>query len=372
MDMKLLNICLFFIIFSSSLAAQEESVPVLSDTTVYEVVENLPYPLMNSCVPKKGSNWTVDSIRQCGERTLLGLLASNIRYPQEARDKNIQGTVVLNFIVEPTTNRITHITLLRDIGGGCGEEAIRVLKALDEAGLRWAPAANGGKPVRMKYTLPLKFKLQEALPYYISSTGDSIYTVLDTTPQFAGGDDSLAAFVINRLQYPNAWRDSCKAGIFEMALLVRNDGAIRVDNVLDFSNLGLDFQWEAQRLALKTVGMWKPATLNGKAVTTTLPLRVVFKSDAPGCKTVNDNFDKAMLLADEGAALLAENKPDDAIAKWTEALKLHPDNCELLYYRGTTYLNQNKRDEACQDFNRVKQILGITWFEEIRKLVCGW
>lgn len=368
--MKLLVTGLFLTIISFSLHAQDA--PVLTDTTIYEVAETMPYPLMNSCVPRRGSNWTVDSIRRCGEITLLGLMSSNIRYPEEAREKNIQGTVVLSFVVEPATNQITQVKLLRDIGGGCGEEAMRVLKALDEAGLRWAPATIGGKPVRMKHTLPLKFKLQEALPYYLTPGGDSIYTTLDAEPQFAGGDDSLATFVLNRLTYPKAWRDSCKAGIFEMALLVRSNGFTQVENVLDFNNLGLDFQWEAQRLANKTAGMWKPAVFDGKSVTTTFPLRVIFKSDAPGCKTVNDNFDKAMLLADEGAAKLAEDKPDEAIAKWTEALALHPNNCELLYYRGTTYLNQNKREEACQDFNQVKKILGVTWFEEIRKLVCGW
>jgi tetratricopeptide (TPR) repeat protein len=116
---------------------------------------------------------------------------------------------------------------------------------------------------------------------------------------------------------------------------------------------------------------WTPAQFEGKAVTATIPLRVMFKSDARICTAANDRFDRAMLLADEGANLLAQEKTDEAIAKWTEALQLQPDNCELLYYRGTAYVNQNKRTEACADYNRIKSILGVTWFEGIRRVVCG-
>jgi tetratricopeptide (TPR) repeat protein len=79
-----------------------------------------------------------------------------------------------------------------------------------------------------------------------------------------------------------------------------------------------------------------------------------------------------MLLADEGATLLEEDKTDEAIAKWTQALTLAPDNCEILYYRGTAYTNQNKKEEACKDYNRIKELIGVTWFEDIRRLVCGF
>lgn len=342
-----------------------------ADTTIHAIAETVPYPLFRSCMPANRADWSADSMRRCGEIQLLNLLASNIRYPQAARDSNIQGTVVLNFVVEPSTGGITNINLLRNIGGGCGEEALRVLKALDEAGLRWVPGTIAGKPARVRHTLPVKFKLTESLPYYISEAGDSIYTVLDTEPAYTAGYDSLLSHLLGKLRYPATWRDSCKTGIIEMELLVRKNADVNVENVLDFGNLGLDFQWEAMRLANRMDGQWTPATFEGRAVTATIPLRVMFKSDARQCATANDRFDQAMLLADEGANLLAQEKTDEAIAKWTEALKLQPDNCEILYYRGTAYVNQNKRNEACADYNRIKSILGVTWFEGIRRVVCG-
>lgn len=343
-----------------------------TDTTIYEVAERLPMPLLASCRPELHPDWPEDSIRRCANAQLLAVVSKNIRYPEAARMANIEGTVVTSFIVEPS-GQITQVRILKDIGGGCGEEAVRVLEALDEAGLRWLPAQREGKPVRMRQALPLRFRLQEALPYYIGDSGDSIYVDVETLPKFQNsGDDTLLAFILRELRYPADYRDSCKTGVIEMALIVRPDGGVEIESQLDFNNLGMDFQWEAVRLANRTAGQWTPATYRGKPVATTVPLRTLFKSDKAGCKKANDAFDKAMLLANEGGQLTADNQPEKALAKWNQALALQPDNTELLYYRGSTLLSLDRREEACQDFARIREILGTTWFEQLRRLMCGW
>lgn len=365
-DMKSTALTLFFSLVAQFLFAQNSQ-----DTTVYNIADAMPYPLLRSCDPSLHPGWNSDSIRRCAETQFFRILAANIRYPADAHDKELQGTVVVTCIIEPQTGKMSQLALLKDIGGGCGEEAIRVLSALEEAGLRWQPGMLNGKPVRVRHALPIRFRLEEALPYYVSTEGDTIYTQYDKGPEFKGGIDSLASFVINQLQYPASWKDSCKTGIMEMAVVIRSDGGIYVTNQLDFSNLGLDFQFEALRLARRTGGMWIPAQFNGKNVSTNLPLRVVFKSDEAGCAAANSQFDRAMILADEGAVLMEQDKVDEAIKKWDEALALQPDNCELLYYRGSAHMNKDRREDACKDFQRVKEILGITWFEDIRRLLCG-
>jgi len=363
-----LTLATFLFLFSAGILNAQSAV---TDTTIYDVAERMPYPLLNSCNPTLHPDWTDDSIRRCAEIQLLTLLSQNIRYPEDARVKNVQGTVVVSFVVEPN-GRMTHYKLLKDIGDGCGEEALRVLMAMDTIGLRWQPAQREGQPIRMRQSLPLRFKLQEALPYYITEANDTIYSVLDAEPVFKGGMDTLLTFIYNRLKYPAAYVDSCKTGVVEMSLIIRTDGSVEVDNQIDFLNLGADFQWEAVRLANRTNLMWTPAKYDEKSVTTTLPLRVLFKSPAKGCAAANDRFDRATLLANEGATLLEQQKTEEAIQKWTEALAIVPNNTEWLYYRGTTLLNLNRREDACKDYNRVKQILGITWFEGVRKLICGW
>jgi len=339
------------------------------DTTVHDAVERLPLPLINGCLPEQHPDWPEDSLRRCAERGLLALISRNIRYPEEARRANIEGTVVVSFIVE-TDGRLSDVRPIKDIGGGCGAEAVRVIEALTEAGLRWQPARLGGKSVRMRQALPLRFRLEEAPPFYLNARGDSVYTVLDALPKFkGGGEDSLIAFVLRTLRYPPAYRDSCKVGVIETALLIYPTGAVAIDNQLDFSNLGMDFQWEAVSLVNRTGGLWTPAYYEGRPVTTSVPLRVLFKSDAPRCQSANQAFDQAMLLAAEAAQLEDLN---EALSKWNQAIRLQPDNTELLYYRGTTLLGLNRREEACQDFAQIRRLLGITWFEPLRRAVCGW
>ena len=82
-------------------------------------------------------------------------LVNNINYPGEAREISIQGTVYLSFIVEPDGS-ISNITILRGIGGGCEEEALRVVKSMP----KWVPGKQNGHPVRVMLTLPVKFSLK--------------------------------------------------------------------------------------------------------------------------------------------------------------------------------------------------------------------
>lgn len=341
------------------------------DTTIYEVADAMPYPYIPACRAEAHPGWTLDSVRRCGEIGLFSLLSKNINYPEAARKDNIQGTTVVSFIVE-MDGQMSQCRILKDIGGGCGQEALRIVNALNQAGFRWMPAQYKGKAVRMRQSLPIRFKLQEALPYYISEEGDTIYNSIDAEASFQGGLEALSKFTLNNLTYPPEYKDSCKTGIIEMSLLIRKDGNLNVVSNLDFSNLGMDFQWQAMRMAKKTAGLWTPAQYQGKPVGTVVPLRALFKSDKAGCATANANFDKAVLLSDEGAALLESNKAEEALKKWTEALRFQPNNTEFLYYRGTTLLNLNRREEACKDYNLIYSLLGITWFEPIRKIMCGW
>ncbi|MCC7246442.1 MAG: TonB family protein [Saprospiraceae bacterium] len=366
MNRKLFILCIASLFSGMTMVAQTGA----TDTLLYEVVEEMPYPQMRACQPELHPEWPADSLRKCAESALLSLLAKNIQYPQEARENNIQGSVVVSFIVE-TDGKMSQYKLLRDIGGGCGAEALRVLQALQEVGLRWKPAKTGGKSVRFRYAMPLRFKLTEALPYYINELGDSVYTELERSPEYKFGLDSLINFVFKRLEYPAKYKDSCRTGIIEMSLYVRPDGTASVLNQLDFNNLGADFQWEALRLVNRLNGQWMPALYRGRKVGTTMPLRVMFKSNAGSCEARNQQFDQAMILADEGAVLSENSKYEEAIQKWTQALTFLPNNTEILYYRGTAFLNINKRDEACADWNQIKTLLGVTWFEGVRRAVCG-
>lgn len=90
-----------------------------------------------------------------GDAARMKFLRDNIKYPQIARESGIQGTVYVTFVVEKD-GRVTDIRVLRGIGGGCDEEAVRVIKAMP----RWQPGKQRGKPVRVQFNMPIKFTLQ--------------------------------------------------------------------------------------------------------------------------------------------------------------------------------------------------------------------
>jgi protein TonB len=89
-----------------------------------------------------------------GDEARIKFLQNNIKYPQMARESNIQGTVYVTFVVE-RDGRVTDVRVLRGIGGGCDEEAIRVIKAMP----KWNPGKQRGKPVRVQFNMPIKFTL---------------------------------------------------------------------------------------------------------------------------------------------------------------------------------------------------------------------
>jgi len=90
-----------------------------------------------------------------GESALLKYLSSNIKYPPLARENNIQGTVYVTFEIDQN-GKVKDAKILRGIGGGCDEEALRVVSAMPQ----WKPGKQRGKPVRVQYNLPVRFTLK--------------------------------------------------------------------------------------------------------------------------------------------------------------------------------------------------------------------
>jgi len=90
-----------------------------------------------------------------GESALVKYLSQNIKYPPIARENGITGTVYLTFVIDQTGS-VKDVKILRGIGGGCDEEAKRVVNAMP----RWTAGKQRGKNVSVQYNLPVKFTLK--------------------------------------------------------------------------------------------------------------------------------------------------------------------------------------------------------------------
>lgn len=90
-----------------------------------------------------------------GEKKMMEYVAKNVKYPQLAKEVGTQGRVFVSFVVEKDGS-ITNVTILRGIGSGCDEEAMRVVKSMP----KWNPGLQCGRAVRVSCNLPINFKLQ--------------------------------------------------------------------------------------------------------------------------------------------------------------------------------------------------------------------
>jgi TonB family protein len=100
------------------------------------------------------NNYEISPEYNGGENARIKYLQESIKYPDFARERGIQGTVYTTFIVEKD-GKLSQIRILRGIGGGCDEEAIRVVKAMPN----WNPGKEKGKPVRVQFNMPIKYTL---------------------------------------------------------------------------------------------------------------------------------------------------------------------------------------------------------------------
>lgn len=127
--------------------------PQPEETPLYKVVEQMPrFP---GCEHFSSNQ----EITTCAQQELLKFIYKNLSYPAEATENRTEGTVVITFVVEKNGS-ISNARIVREIGDGCGEEALRVVNLMTAQGLAWIPGEQRGAPVRVQFNLPVKFKLE--------------------------------------------------------------------------------------------------------------------------------------------------------------------------------------------------------------------
>ena len=87
----------------------------------------------------------------------LATYTTQLQYPQKAQDRNVQGQVTIGFTVD-TQGKTTNHRVLRGIGAGCDQEALRIVKTIPD---EWVPAQVGGQDIVAEYELTLTFRLAQ-------------------------------------------------------------------------------------------------------------------------------------------------------------------------------------------------------------------
>ena len=89
-----------------------------------------------------------------GEEAMMEYLRKTIKFPAAAREEGITGTVYVKFVVNKS-GEVVNVELLRGIGGGCEEVAIKAIRNMP----KWNPGMQNGEPVNVQYNLPISFQL---------------------------------------------------------------------------------------------------------------------------------------------------------------------------------------------------------------------
>ena len=223
-----------------------------------------------------------------GVNALISHVGQNVIYPAEAMEKEIQGRVFVGFVVEKDGS-ISNVKVLKGIGGGCDEEAVRVISSMP----KWKPGKQKGKPVRVNYQIPIVFKLgnpqktkeqdnsgetskvgevKKTVPYGPDKNG--VYQIVEEMPKFPGGENALMDYVAKNVVYPKEAQEKGISGRVFVGFIVEKDGSVSEVKVLRGIGGGCD---EESIRVVKAMPKWKPGKQDGKPVRVSYQLPVFFK-----------------------------------------------------------------------------------------------
>lgn len=200
----------------------------------------------------------------CSYINLLTHINKEFKYPPLAKENGIKGEIAVEFQVNKT-GKIDTINLLNNLGFGCDEEVVRILKTIPD----FIPATRYGENVSVKDTLILRFDGGRRLI-------DPLYKIANVIPAF-GDCGALSSnseisdcnkkaahdFFLSHFNYPKQAKRKKIEGYVQVMAVVEKDG--KISNAFIMQNLGYGCGEEALRI-VNMMPKWKPATHRGKNV----------------------------------------------------------------------------------------------------------
>ena len=233
-----------------------------STDEVFQVVENMPeFP--------------------GGMAELMKFISRNIKYPEQAMRDSIQGRVIVQFVITKT-GEVSDPTIMRSVSPELDAEAIRVVNAMPT----WKPGTQRGQAVKVKFTLPIQFRLAsgkgKSTQFTTVVNGQSI--VVESQPttraQYPEGREAMLNFFQNRLRFDKNLSDKVEEHVLLQAFISSEGKLIGYTDITRKNHLETPdaLIQEAHRVAdLLPKEGWTPAVLNGKPVNGSVAIPVSFR-----------------------------------------------------------------------------------------------
>ena len=254
-----------------------QSDPGTPDNPIFEVVEHMP------------------EFTGGGMPALMEYLSKNIKYPEAAMKKGIQGRGIVQFVVEKDGS-ITNVKILRGVDPELDKEAVRVVSAMP----KWKPGTQRGEAVRVRFTVPVMFRLTEdKIPVKYAPIENkinelvvvgyapegatvpeegTIFEVVEQMPEYPGGMPAMMEFISKNIKYPAAAQQAKIQGRVTIQFIVNTEGNIINPRVLRSADPLLD----AEAIRLTTImPKWKPGMQRGQAVNVKYTVPIMFRLQEP-------------------------------------------------------------------------------------------
>ena len=242
------------------------------DNPVFEVVEVMP------------------EFPDSGMPGLMNFLSNNIKYPVNAQKRGVQGRVSVQFIVN-ADGSISDVGIIRAVDPDLDGEAVRVISTMP----KWKPGTQRGKPVRVKYTVPVMFrlpdedkkeeykpvpKIEETVVVGYGTRQESpveegqVFEVVEQMPSFPGGPEGLMRYISKNIKYPVGAQKAGTQGRVMIEVIIDTNGNVTNPKV----SQGVDPLLDAEAIRVTSnMPKWQPGTQRGQAVNVKYTFPIIFR-----------------------------------------------------------------------------------------------
>lgn len=194
-----------------------------------------------------------------GTEELSNYLTKNIKYPDDARLRNLEGKVIVAFIIEKDGS-LSDVHAVRSPNASLSKEAIRVIATSP----KWQPAKVAGQAVRMNSAIPVDFKLANLHRYSQTNLRDTsvLYSDVQESPSFPGGLNAFGHYLSQSIRYPQYDRAHNVQGRVIVLFIVEKDGSL--SDIRAVRSPDESLAQEAIRVMMASPA-WVPGKQNGVA-----------------------------------------------------------------------------------------------------------
>lgn len=224
-----------------------------------------------------------------GQQALMEFIAKNLRYPLKAHESSTQGRVIAQFIIEKDGS-VSNLVVARPVSPELDAEAIRVLASMP----KWTPGKQRGKEVRVRYSVPIVFRLSGPEPEEIKDSKveevivvahapteatetvipEKVYETAEVMPKYPGGTSAMLSYLARNIKYPFDAQKSKTQGRVVIQMIVNKDGHVISPKVIQSVSPSLDA--EAIRVVM-SMPRWEPGKNNGELVAVQYTFPITFR-----------------------------------------------------------------------------------------------